>query len=250
MSGGVYGTHLFGQVERVSGLFYVSSMFFHINYVPLFPQRSYVVFEGSESGKQFRGIQIPLNLKSVLAGYLRGWLAAIAIFTGCVAAASAAGFYFGVQNGGIIITLAVIAAMVGAFWFIFRTHTRWYIPVQLALLVGSMAVYHDVKVSVPNAARIPGAKPGTPEGRRHDASYILDTLLIANAAALLFSLTRLLTPASKRRALELGRLAGIPLEQVADRLGLHPSELAEWSSEEEERIRLSDPKKDTTESPS
>lgn len=246
MSAVVYGTRLFGQVERAPGLFYISTLFFHVDYLPLFPQRSYLVWEGSESGEQFRGIRLPLNLKSVLAGYLRGWLAAIAIFTGCVGAAATTGFYVGVQNGGIIIILAVIAALVGIFWFIFRTSTRWYVPVQLALLLASAAVYHNVKVTVPDAVRIPGAKPGTSERRRHDASYI-DALLYANVAALMFTLTRLLTPVSKRRALALGRLTGFPPEQIAACLGLDPAELIDWRSEEEGLMSSPDPEKDTTE---
>src|SRR5262249_52787267 len=91
--------------------------------------------------------------------------------------------------------------------------------VQLALPLASVAVYHDVWTRVPDAARVPGAPPGSPERRRHDASYI-DTLLVANAGAMLYTLTRLLTPVSYRRALELGRQLGLPPEEVTARLAL------------------------------
>jgi hypothetical protein len=227
----VYGERLCGQVDRVPGLFYVSTQFWHIDYIPLVPRRGYIVLEGSEKGTAFQGKPIPLCFKSVFAGYLRGWSAAVAVFTGGVGAASAAGFYVGDQKSGIIAILAALAVMVAALWFIFKTNTWWFLPLQLALLLASAAVYQDVRTRVPNAARIPGAKIGTPERRRHDASYI-DLLVVANVAALLFTLTRLLTPASNRRALELSRQMGIPPEQVADRLGLDPAQI-EWPPEEE-----------------
>jgi hypothetical protein len=228
----VYGQRLCGQVDRVPGLCYVSTLFWHVQYIPLFPLRGYVVREGSENGEQFQGVRIPLSLKSVLAGYLRGWLAAAAIFSGGVAAAATTSFYIGVENGGIIAVLAAFAAMVAVLWFIFSTRTWWFLPVQLALLLASVGVYHDVRIRAPDVARVPGAAPGSPERRRHDASYI-DTLMIANAAALFFTLTRLLTPVSYRRALELGRLMGIPLEQVSVCLGLDPAALTEWQPKQE-----------------
>ncbi len=228
----VYGKRLCGQVDRVPGLFYTSTLFWHIDYLPLFPVRSYIVLEGSEDGDNFRGKAIRLQLKSVLAGYLRGWSAATAVFTGGVGVAATMGFYVGVENGGIIALLAALAVMAGALWFMFRTRTWWFLPIQVALLVASAAVYHDVRTQVPNAVRIPGAAPGTPERRRHDASYI-DTLIVANAAALLYTLTRLLTPASSRRALALGRQLNIPPEQVLERLGLEPAAFDEWPPGEE-----------------
>jgi hypothetical protein len=223
----VYGKRLCGQVDRIPGLFYTSTLFWHIDYIPLFPLRSYIVLEGSEDGEAFRGKPIPLRLKSVLVGYLRGWLAAAAVFIGCVAAAATTGFYIGVENHGIIAVFAAIAATVGVLWFLFSTRSWWFLPVQLVLLLGSAAVYHDVRDQVPDAARVPGARPGTPERRRHDASYI-DTVLIANAAALAFTLTRLLTPVSYRRALEMGAFLGIPPEQVTACLGSHPAARSEW----------------------
>jgi len=175
--------------------------------------------EGSENGPQFQGMPIPLSLKSVVAGYLRGWLAAVAGFTGCVAAAATTSFYIGVENGGIVAVFAAIGAMVAVLWFLFSTRTWWFLAVQLALLLGSAVIYDDVRTREPNAAPVANARPGSPERRRHDASY-MDMLVIANAGAVLYTLTRLLTPVSYRRALELGRLMGIRPEEVTARLGL------------------------------
>ena len=78
----VYEEVLCGKVDRVPGYFYVSTQFWHIQFVPIVPLRSYIVLEGSEQGNVFRGKPIPLRLKSVLVGYLRGWLAAIAFVSG------------------------------------------------------------------------------------------------------------------------------------------------------------------------
>jgi hypothetical protein len=205
---GAYGEYLFGQVDHVPGRFYVSTKFLHFNFVPLIPVRGYLVRDGSDNGTVFQGVRIPLSLKSVLAGYLRGWLGVAAIFTGGVAAFAAAAFYVGVKYLDVVAGLAAMAAMVAVLWFIFSTRTWWFLPVQLALLLASAAVYHDVRARVPDAAFV----PGSPDRRRDNAAYI-NLLLVANAAALLFTLTRLLTPASRRRALALERRAGIPPEQ-------------------------------------
>jgi hypothetical protein len=207
----------------------VSTLFWHVQYIPLFPLRGYLVQEGSENGEQFQGVRVPLRLKSVLAGYLRGWIAGVAIFTGIIAAAAMTSFYVGVENGGIILVLAAVGAMAAALWFIFSTHTWWFLAVQLTLLLISAAVYDDVRAQDLQAAPIPDARPGNLERRRNDASCI-NYLLIANAAALLYSLTRLLTPASYRRAVELGRLMGIPPEQVAQCLGIDPAALPDLGS--------------------
>jgi hypothetical protein len=185
------------------------------------------VIEGSEKDGSFQGVRIPLSLKSVLAGCLRGWGAATALFTGGVATMAAASYYVGVENGGIVAALAAVALMVGVLWFLFSTRTWWFLPLQLAILIGSVVVYDDVRTREPNAVRIPNARPGSPERRRNDASYVTDTILIANAAALLFTLTRLLTRVSPRRALELGKLLGIPPEKIAASLGIDPADLPE-----------------------
>jgi hypothetical protein len=69
----VFGTRSYGYVHRVPGLGYVITQFGHFNYVPLFPTKSFFVLEGSESGDEFRGVELPMSGKSVLAGYIRVW---------------------------------------------------------------------------------------------------------------------------------------------------------------------------------
>ena len=63
-----WGKRYYGIVDRVPGLFYVATLFFHIYYVPIAPSQSYLIKAGGKGNRA-----IPLQSKSVLAGYLRGW---------------------------------------------------------------------------------------------------------------------------------------------------------------------------------
>lgn len=211
----VYGEHLFGRVHSTPGLFYVATMFWHINFVPLIPLRTFVVLEGTEKDEGFHGKRIRMSFRSVLAGYLRGWLAAAAILSAGAGALAAGSFYFGAQGANFLIVLALSALVVGLFWFIFATRTWWFLPVQATLLLGSIGVYHDIRTRVPNAARVANPPLAGALRQRHDTSYI-GALLLANAVGVLYSLTRLLTPASYRQAVVLGQELGLAPEQVTD----------------------------------
>src|SRR5947209_3551118 len=81
----ISGERLFGKVDRVPGVCYVATMFAHINFLPLVPIRSYIVVEGTESSKEFRGRPIPLNLKSVFVAYGDAWSGASAFVVGLLA---------------------------------------------------------------------------------------------------------------------------------------------------------------------
>ena len=69
----IYGTRCYGYVDRVPGFCYVATQFGHLNYLPLFPTKSFVIVEGSEEGDGFRGFELGVSGKSALAGYIRGW---------------------------------------------------------------------------------------------------------------------------------------------------------------------------------
>ncbi|MBY0456035.1 MAG: hypothetical protein K2V38_01715, partial [Gemmataceae bacterium] len=81
----ITGEKAYGKVDRVPGLCYVVTMFAHLNFIPLFPLRSYIVIEGSEEGDQFRGKQVAISVKSMAAGYARAWLGLVALIAGGVA---------------------------------------------------------------------------------------------------------------------------------------------------------------------
>jgi hypothetical protein len=77
-----YGTRMYGKVDQVPGLFYVGTQFFYLQFVPLIPVGSYLVFEGSEKDDRFHGVKIGLSGKSVLFAYGR-----LAAFVGAAATA-------------------------------------------------------------------------------------------------------------------------------------------------------------------
>src|SRR5262245_47840413 len=111
----VWGTRLYGKVDRVPGLFYVSTHFFYAQFIPLFPTSSYLILDGTEGSQGFQGVKIPMSGKSVLVGYLRAAL--------CVGAMVLAGF--GIANlarkmeVGIALMVAGLACAL-LFWLSYR----------------------------------------------------------------------------------------------------------------------------------
>lgn len=72
----VWGTRMMGKVDHVPGVGHVATKFFYLQYVPLIPVETYLVFR--EVGEQIHGVQIPFSPKSIFVAWLR---------TGCVLAA-------------------------------------------------------------------------------------------------------------------------------------------------------------------
>jgi hypothetical protein len=66
----VWGSGLYGTVDRVPGLCYVATRFGHLWYIPLIPLGSYLILDlPGDSGT--RGRSIPLSMKSLLFGWIR-----------------------------------------------------------------------------------------------------------------------------------------------------------------------------------
>jgi hypothetical protein len=65
----IYGTRLFGKVDAVPGMFHVATKFFHINFMPLIPTQGWLVVE--RDGSDWKGIAIPVSMKSVLVAWIR-----------------------------------------------------------------------------------------------------------------------------------------------------------------------------------
>ena len=83
-----FGTKLMGKVDEVPRMGYVSTQFFHVNYLPLIPTGTYFILE--ESGDNFRGVNLPLSFKSILVAWLRALLFIgfiVAVFVAIIAAA-------------------------------------------------------------------------------------------------------------------------------------------------------------------
>jgi len=109
---GVYGTRLFGQADRVAGLFSVRTKFFHINFVPLIPLASYLVFEQTGSS-QPRGVELKkLRWNSVLLAWMRTplWIACL----GALLFAVIGAVHHDWQVAGPI---SGVAAAAGAAWY-------------------------------------------------------------------------------------------------------------------------------------
>jgi hypothetical protein len=80
----IWGQRNCGKVDKVPGLFYVVTQFFHLYYIPLIPLKSYVVLQGSEDGNGFKGVQTPMSFKSILLAWLRAALV-LAVLGGVIA---------------------------------------------------------------------------------------------------------------------------------------------------------------------
>jgi hypothetical protein len=92
------GTNLFGVIDEVPGLFHVATRCHHIAYLPLFPEGSYLVFDGTEvvhdspwwssrTSSSVKAVPIGFRWWSWAAAWLRvacvlGVLAGLAIGTG------------------------------------------------------------------------------------------------------------------------------------------------------------------------
>ncbi len=119
------GTSNYGLVARSPGEFLVLTRFFHVNWVPIFPEGSFLVLDGSlaKSG-EFRGAPIGLDWRSVLAGYGRVWLPLVAFAAagwasiGCGIAAGEAGrggaAAMAITAGGLLAFAAGLATILAA----------------------------------------------------------------------------------------------------------------------------------------
>jgi hypothetical protein len=67
----LFGHDYYGWVDRVPGLFYVKTRFFHIWWFPLVPKESWVV---ADDGQDQDGYRIPLCWKSVIVAWSRYFL--------------------------------------------------------------------------------------------------------------------------------------------------------------------------------
>ena len=81
----IFGTRLFGKVDEVPGHFHVATEFFHFDYVPLFPVKSWIVT--SQDAGRWNGVEIPICRKSMMLAWSRAGAivcAIIALITAAV----------------------------------------------------------------------------------------------------------------------------------------------------------------------
>ena len=213
---GVHGTRLYGEVDRVPELFAVSTMFWHINYLPLIPTGSYLVLEGSQSDESFRGKSIGLSPKSIIVGYVRGWSAGVAMFAAGVAGLGGLTFFTGNQGAGMFLAaLAAAVALALGFWYVIASRSWVRAALVYALLLA---------VSVGAVWAVERALQQNPALRQARANEIacLPGLLVAHIAVLVAALTRPLNGCSYERALALAKELSIDPNAIASRYGAIP----------------------------
>ena len=129
-----FGTKLMGKVDEVPRMGYVSTQFFHVNYLPLIPTGTYFVLE--ESGDNFRGVTLPLSFKSILVAWLRA-----ALFLGFIGTVIASIIMFsehktpqaiGAGVGGVLI----VALFFGTYYLPFISRASYHRAMDLAERIG------------------------------------------------------------------------------------------------------------------
>jgi hypothetical protein len=130
----IYGQDIYGSIDRVPGFFRIGTRFYHVYYVPLIPIGTFVVLQ--QQGKHFRGIQIPLNAKSVMLAYGVGLLAAIWVFAAlCTMIVIAAG-----REGANPYIPGAIAGVSFALWLVFLAISlRQKVSYERACQIGLIA---------------------------------------------------------------------------------------------------------------
>ncbi len=64
-----FGTRMMGKVDAIPGLGHVATRFFYLQFIPLVPTESLLIFR--EEGEQIYGVPIPLSFKSMLVAWMR-----------------------------------------------------------------------------------------------------------------------------------------------------------------------------------
>lgn len=112
----VWGSGLYGKVDKVPGVGHVATNFGHLYYFPLIPTQSHFVISEDSSG--YQSVPISMSLKSVLMAWFRSALvigSIVLLITGSVE------FSEGQQASGIF-TGAVGLGCVGLFFATYYVH--------------------------------------------------------------------------------------------------------------------------------
>jgi hypothetical protein len=197
---GKVGSELYGAVDRIPGLCYVATKFDHVFFLPLLPAGTYIVWEGSEHEEGFQGKRVALSWKSMLIGYYRGWVGALAVFLFAFQGMTTP-MILGVDEHPATVIIFLVGLVVGitATLFVVSSRLRAWMIVELLMHGWSAAAWF-----IASAA----AKP----------SEYLPLIACANFALLAYSVTRLFDRASRARALQLGQELGLDPDTVEEAL--------------------------------
>jgi hypothetical protein len=196
----IFGERMYGKVDRVPGVCYVITIFMHLNFIPLIPVRSYIVVEGTEEGGEFRGKQVSVCLKSVLAGYIRVWCGAIMLIAGVIAGVA----IMKLLNPQQFLAVGAMAfAGIGAILCLF-VGGKFGAVVQVGVHILSAILWFVIQDAAGQNRRGGGVE-GT-----------LMILLFANLALLMYGLTRFFDHAGSARKRELLSELGVELPPADD----------------------------------
>lgn len=123
----IFGTRLFGKVDAVPGMFHVATKFFHINFLPLIPTGSWLVVD--QNGSSWRGVEIPVSMKSVAVAWIRFLLCCFTLF----------GFIFGFagpSTGSTFVGLLGLGGFIGSYYWSWIAKADGERALELAQLAG------------------------------------------------------------------------------------------------------------------
>src|SRR6266446_1051355 len=141
-----FGTRQYGKVDHVPGLFYVATSFFYVQFVPLIPTGSHLMFDGTE-----RGVNIGLSGKSVLCAWARTAFLLGGVGLGFASLIELMECLAGKGNWGTfaimaLVTTTLITIFAGSYRF-FRIGPRRALELALAAgIPAEVVVEHFVKV--------------------------------------------------------------------------------------------------------
>lgn len=212
---GVHGECMYGYVDRVPGLCYVGTIFYHFNFVPIVPMRSIVVSENNYPGLPPQMHRIPMNLKSVLIGYFRGWvgLATVILFAYC--GLNICEILLDAQRDDLIQAVIIGTAVMtylAVWWAIIARHRSWIIAWLITIAATGAYLVWDAENPPPPRPANPFKEP-VPRFQR--LRQDMPNFLISGHGCLLaLSVLRTFDRAGRRRAYELGEILGIPEDEM------------------------------------
>jgi hypothetical protein len=194
------GSQLYGSVDRIPGLCYTATKFDHVCHLPLLPVGTYVVWEGSEHDKGFQGLRVAWSWKSMLIGYYRGWVGALAlVLVGLQGATTPMLLGVDEHPATVIVFLVGLVVAVAATLFVILSRGRAWMVVEVLMHGWSAAAWFIASGA---------AKP----------SQYLPLIGCANFALLAYSMSRFFDRASRARALRLGQELGLDPAKVEEAL--------------------------------
>lgn len=199
----IFGYRLFGRVDRVPGVGYLATQFFHIWFFLLGPVETFIVPEGAEGlgGLPAQALPRRYSWKSVFIAYARACLAVMLLSVGLVApwmsvSALTTPDQSELVGGSVVglLGLMILGVMFGP--------VRWRVWVQIAghAIVSGLGVLCQLRL---NEGKLPYSARAALEGG-------VGMAILFNACLLLYGITRLADRPSESTRREIEEAFGVP----------------------------------------